>query len=74
MFSFIRRHWVVYLIGLVLAIALGLGAAVLVGIKGSTPASTHAEEVKQEQSTEEKDALSDKTKSEESETSSNGEN
>lgn len=73
MFSFIRRHWVAYLIGLVLAIALGFGVAIFVGIKGSTPVSTHAEEVKQEQSTEEKDALSDKTKSEESGTSSNDE-
>ncbi len=50
MFSYIRRHWVVYLILFLTAIAVGLGAAYVVGVKGSTPASTLAEEVQSEQS------------------------
>nr|WP_239464464.1 hypothetical protein [Collinsella tanakaei] len=44
-FSFIRRHWVLYLVGIVIAVALGLGLAYFVGIKGSTPESVHAAEV-----------------------------
>lgn len=48
MFSFIRKHWVAYLIGIVIAIALGLGLAYFVGVKGSTPESIHVDEVAQE--------------------------
>lgn len=51
MFSFIKRHWPVYLILTLIAVALGFGAAYIVGVKGSTPASTISEEVEQEQST-----------------------
>ncbi|AEB07885.1 hypothetical protein Corgl_1790 [Coriobacterium glomerans PW2] len=36
MFAFIKRHWLCYLIGLAIAVALGLGGAFLVGVKGST--------------------------------------
>ena len=31
MFKFIRRHWVIYLIGCILAVALGLGLAYYIG-------------------------------------------
>lgn len=51
MFSFIKRHWPVYLILTLIAVALGFGAAYIVGVKGSTPASAISEEVEQEQST-----------------------
>lgn len=51
MFSFIKRHWPVYLILTLIAVALGFGAAYIVGVKGSTPASAINEEVEQEQST-----------------------
>lgn len=50
MFSYIKRHWPVYLILTLIAIALGFGAAYIVGVKGSTPESTISEEVQQEQS------------------------
>lgn len=50
MFSFIKRHWPVYLILFLLAIALGFGAAYIVGVKGSTPTSTLEEQVKSEDS------------------------
>jgi len=50
-FSFIKRHWPVYLILTLIAVALGFGAAYIVGVKGSTPASAISEEVEQEQST-----------------------
>lgn len=51
MFSFIKRHWPVYLILTLIAVALGFGAAYIVGVKGSTPASAISGEVAQEQST-----------------------
>lgn len=51
MFSFIKRHWPVYLILTLIAVVLGFGAAYIVGVKGSTPASAISEEVEQEQST-----------------------
>ena len=51
MFSYIKRHWPVYVILTLIAIALGFGAAYIVGAKGSTPASAISEEVEQEQST-----------------------
>ncbi len=41
MLSYIRDHWIVYLVGAILAIALGAGAAYLVGVVGSTPPSAH---------------------------------
>lgn len=50
MFSYIKRHWPVYLILALIAIALGFGAAYIVGVKGSTPESTINEEVEHEQS------------------------
>ena len=40
MFGFIKRHWVAYLIGATVAIALGLAAAYMVYQVGTTPAST----------------------------------
>ena len=51
MFSYIKRHWPIYLILTLIAIALGFGAAYIVGVKGSTPETTMNEEVEQEQST-----------------------
>lgn len=50
MFSYIKRHWPVYLILADTAIVLGFGAAYIVGVKGSTPESTIGEEVEHEQS------------------------
>lgn len=50
MFSYIKRHWPIYLILTLIAIALGFGAAYVVGVKGSTPETTMNEEVEQEQS------------------------
>lgn len=50
MFSYIRRHWPVYLILTLIAVALGFGAAYIVDVKGSTPESAISEEVQQEQS------------------------
>lgn len=49
MFRYIKQHWVRYLILALVAVALGLGAAYFVGVKGSTPESTMAEEVQGEQ-------------------------
>ena len=48
MFSYIKRHWPVYVILALIAIALGFGAAYIVGAKGSTPASAISEEVEQQ--------------------------
>lgn len=45
MFRFIRRHWVAYLIGFVLAIVLGFGLSVFVGIKGSSEDTPTVSEV-----------------------------
>ncbi len=45
MFSFIRRHWVAYLIATVIALALGFGMAHFVDVKGSLPADVKAERV-----------------------------
>lgn len=50
MFSYIKRHWPVYLILALIAIVLGFGTAYIVGVKGSTPESTISEEVEHEQS------------------------
>lgn len=50
MFSYIKRHWPIYLILTLIAVALGFGAAYVVGVKGSTPETTMNEEVEQEQS------------------------
>ena len=50
MISFIKRHWPVYLILFLLAVALGFGAAYIVGVKGSTPTATLEEQVKSEDS------------------------
>lgn len=35
--EFIKQHWVAYLVGIVLAIALGLGASLFILRVGSTP-------------------------------------
>lgn len=45
MFSFIRRHWVAYLIAAAVALALGFGLAYFVGVKGSLPADVKAERI-----------------------------
>ena len=37
MFKFIKEHWIAYLIGAVIAIAIGFGASYFVGVIGSTP-------------------------------------
>ena len=49
MFTFFRKHWLAYLIGAALALALGFGVAYAVGVVGSTPASLRSEHVANEQ-------------------------
>lgn len=49
MFTFIREHWPAYLIGVVIALIVGFGAAYAVGVVGSTPADVRAEHVEGEQ-------------------------
>ena len=44
MFTFIKRHWVAYLVGALIALALGFGVAYAVGVIGSTPEATEAEQ------------------------------
>lgn len=66
MFRFIREHWLVYLIGLALALALGFGASVFVGIKGSTPEDAHLEEVKNETAAASANAATDEAEGESS--------
>lgn len=55
MFSFIRRHWVAYLIGALVALALGFGAAWYIGVKGSLPEDVRAERIASEKAAKEAD-------------------
>jgi len=48
--DFIRRYWLAYLIGAVVAIAVGGLAAYVVGIKASTPESVRQQRIEAEQS------------------------
>ena len=50
MFSYIKRHWPIYLILTLIAIALGFGPRMSSALKGSTPETTMNKEVDQEQS------------------------
>ena len=43
MFAFIRKHWVAYLIGAAVAVALGFGVSYVLGVKWSTPEDVRAE-------------------------------
>lgn len=43
MLDFIRRHWVAYLVGAIVAVVLGFGASYVIGQIGSTPADAHSE-------------------------------
>lgn len=47
--DFIRRHWLAYLIGVVIAIAVGALAAYIVGIKASTPEDVRQQRIAAEQ-------------------------
>ena len=49
MFTFIKRHWVAYLVGALIALALGFGVAYAVGVIGSTPEVTRIEQTEAEQ-------------------------
>lgn len=49
MLSFFRRHWVAYVVMMVVALGLGFGAAWIFNIKGSTPADIRAQRIKAEQ-------------------------
>lgn len=40
--EFIKRHWVWYLVGALLAIGLGLGVSLMILKIGTTPGSAHA--------------------------------
>lgn len=53
MLSFIRRHWVAYLIVAAVAIVLGFGVAYFVGVKGSTPEKVRTERIAAEKRDEE---------------------
>lgn len=44
-FSFVKRNWVAYLVGAVLAILLGLGLSFYLGAKWSTPQALKSERV-----------------------------
>lgn len=43
MFAFIRKHWIAYLVGAGIAVALGFGVSYVLGIKWSTPEDVRAE-------------------------------
>ena len=58
MFSFIKRHWIAYLIGAVVALALGLGLSYFVGVAGSTP---EAQRVERNEAERAQDASNDQT-------------
>lgn len=56
--SFIRRHWIAYIVGAALAILLGLGASYVLGKKWSTPNDVRREQIaKETQNEQENDAL-----------------
>lgn len=48
MLSFIKRHWVAYLVGAGLALALGFGASLALGAKWSTPPDVRADRIEAE--------------------------
>ena len=48
-FSFIKRNWIAYLIGAVVAILLGLGVSYFLGVKWSTPEEVRSERLAEEQ-------------------------
>lgn len=48
MLDFIRRHWIAYVVALIVAIALGAGAAYYVGVKASTPSEVRIERISAE--------------------------
>ena len=58
MFSFIKRHWIAYLIGAIVAIALGFGLSYFVGVAGSTP---EAQRVARNEAERAQDASNDQT-------------
>ena len=43
MLEFIGEHWKAYLVGVLLAVALGFGASYLFLVYGSTPEDAHVE-------------------------------
>ncbi len=49
MFSFIKRHRIVYLVGAIVALALGFALAYAVGVVGSTPEAVRVERNEAEQ-------------------------
>lgn len=50
MLSFIKKHWIAYLVGATLAVALGFGASYLLGVKWSTPPEIRAQRIEAEES------------------------
>lgn len=53
MFAFIQKHWVAYLVGAAVAVALGFGASYVLGIKWSTPPEVRAERLEEQEKDEE---------------------
>ena len=49
MLRYIKEHWLIYLIGVAVAVALGLSASYVVGVIGSTPVDVRAERRESEQ-------------------------
>ena len=49
MFSYIKEHWLIYLIGAAIAVALGFSASYMVGVMGSTPVAVREERHESEQ-------------------------
>lgn len=50
MFTYIKEHWLVYLVIAVVAIVVGYGASAVLGAKWSTPENLRQERVKAESS------------------------
>lgn len=49
MLSFIKQHWVAYVIGAAVALALGFGVSYVLGVKWSTPPEVRAQRIEAEQ-------------------------
>ena len=49
MLRYIKEHWLIYLIGVAVAVALGLSASYVVGVIGSTPVDVRVERRESEQ-------------------------
>ena len=51
--SFIREHWLAYLVGAAIAVVLGLGGAYILGVKWSTPQEVREDRIEHEKARDE---------------------